>query len=279
MSNVNLYTVTVSPFSGAEALLISENFYEKFLSVSCIDNGEFWSIEILCDIPPDHNQLLDLFENKKTNIDVSEVPDVDWLERCFANFKPITVGPFFICGSHMRDEKFPSSKINIEIDAATAFGTGEHATTELCLHECYRLFDPKKHKRCMDLGCGSGILAIALAKLGCNEVFAYDNDKEAVRVCNQNILINNTHRFINVLQNNFTEFSKVKYDFIVANILAEPLVLLAEEIVHSLNEQSILVLSGFTENRKIIDKYTTLGIDFLYTTKKNGWLASIFRKD
>ena len=132
---------------------------DAILSVSCFQRYKSWVVEILStrqfDTQETHRMLSDY---EFSVIENEPLDEENWLEKCFENFKPINVGGFYIYGPHLRRANHPSDKMMIEIAAATAFGTGEHPTTNRCLIACETFFDPGKHKKVLDIGCGSCIL-------------------------------------------------------------------------------------------------------------------------
>lgn len=250
---------------------------DAILSVSCFQRYKSWVVEILStrqfEAQEIHGVLSDyeffVIENKTLD-------EENWLEKCFENFKPINVGGFYIYGPHLRSAKHPSDKMMIEIAAATAFGTGEHPTTNRCLIACETFFDPGRHKKVLDIGCGSCILSIALARLGARDIVACDNDAEAVRVSQENVIINKVASRVKVFQNRACEFSENKYDFVVANILAEPLISMSDYIVESLAGNGILVLSGFTSDDDSVEKrFTSLGLKIKHKYNYNGWTTLV----
>ncbi len=278
---MSIFKCVIGNFKIDDAFSVTDLFdNDEVLSVSCVHKNKMWNVEILSEEKIDPSDLrrklvgYDFFvvENKP-------LEDINWLEKCFANFKPITVGGFFIYGPHLRNTRHPENKMQIEIAAATAFGTGEHPTTNRCLMACEAFFDADKHKRVLDIGCGSCILSIALARLGATNVFAYDNDPEAVRVSSENIVINKVASRIKVLQNQSCEFSEMKYDFIVANILADPLISMSDYIVKSLESEGILVLSGFTSDDDSVEKkFVSLGLQIKHKYDYQGWTALVLTK-
>lgn len=272
----------VSSFSLSNSLAASDLLLEKgYLSVSCLEKTEDkWAIEILSAVPIEENDISAvLAKYGRLSLETSCIEDEDWLAKCFANFKPIVVGSFYMLGPHLYKNKKPADKIQIEIAAATAFGTGEHPTTSGCLLACETFFDPETHKSALDIGCGSGILGIALAKLGAKRVAACDNDLEAVRVAKKNAAMNRVAHRISVFQNFYHEFDINKYDFIVANILEVPLISLAEAILKSLNERGILILSGFNAaGNNVLRKYQSLGLILKYEYIYKDWSTLVFRK-
>ncbi len=250
---------------------------DAILSVSCFQRYKSWVVEILStrqfETREIHGMLSDYEFSVIENVQLNEE---NWLEKCFENFKPIKVGGFYIYGPHLRSSNHPSDKMMIEIAAATAFGTGEHPTTNRCLVACETFFDSRKHKKVLDIGCGSCILSIALARLGAHNIVACDNDAEAVRVSQENVEINKVASRVKVFQNQACEFSENKYDFVVANILAEPLISMSDYIVESLASNGILVLSGFTSDDNSVEKrFTSLGLKIKHKYDYNGWTTLV----
>lgn len=250
---------------------------DAILSVSCFQRYKSWVVEILSIRQFDTQEIHRMLSDYEFSVIENEPLDEEnWLEKCFENFKPINVGGFYIYGPHLRRANHPSDKMMIEIAAATAFGTGEHPTTNRCLIACETFFDPGKHKKVLDIGCGSCILSIALARLGARDIVACDNDAEAVRVSRENVVINKVASRIKIFQNQACEFSEGKYDFVVANILAEPLISMSDYIVESLANNGILVLSGFTSDDDSVEKrFTSLGLKIKHKYDYNGWTTLV----
>jgi ribosomal protein L11 methyltransferase len=173
-----------------------------------------------------------------------ELPDIDWVAENQRSFKPFAVGPFWIHPSHARDRR-PSGLIAIEIDAGMAFGTGTHATTRGCL-EMLATLHPEDVSMAVDVGCGSGILAIAMAKLWCPVVFGGDNDAQAVEVARRNAQINQVSvDFVTSAGLLAPELARVaSYDLIVANILAGPLAELSQSFAAAIRPGGRVLLSG-----------------------------------
>ncbi|MBO6055471.1 MAG: 50S ribosomal protein L11 methyltransferase [Alphaproteobacteria bacterium] len=250
---------------------------DAILSVSCFQRYKSWVVEILSTRKFETQEIYGMLSDYEFSvIENVQMDEENWLEKCFENFRPINVGGFYIYGPHLRSSNHPSDKMMIEIAAATAFGTGEHPTTNRCLVACETFFDPRKHKKALDIGCGSCILSIALARLGARDIVACDNDAEAVRVSQENVEINKVASRVKVFQNQACEFSENKYDFVVANILAEPLISMSDYIVESLASNGILVLSGFTSDDDSVEKrFISLGLKIKHKYDYNGWTTLV----
>jgi ribosomal protein L11 methyltransferase len=277
----NIYRGTIGNFYINDAFDAMDILFDDgYMSVSCLDiSGNSWQLEVLSDKPIVWDKIAPLL--KKYNcflINSGKIEKVNWLRRNLKNFKAIEVGNFHIFGRHLRGKPTPLDKIRLEISAATAFGTGEHPTTKCCLRACQTFFDPREHRYALDLGSGSSILGIALAKLGCRHVTACDIDPEAVRISLENVGINRVAHRVHVFQNKNYEFNYGRYNFIIANILTEPLVSMSESIVGCLAENGIFVASGFiTEDKSVSRQYTSLGLVVKYIYQCDGWTTVVFK--
>src|SRR5260370_4929765 len=153
------------------------------------------------------------------------LPARDWLAENQLSFPPLRVGRFFVYGSH-HDGKVPAGAIGIAVDAATAFGTGEHPSTRGCLLALERLARRRGFRRLLDIGTGTGILSIAAAKLLRRHVLAGDIDPRAICVARHNAVRNGVRGLV---QNRAAPayrdrlIGKSRYDLILSNILARPL--------------------------------------------------------
>ena len=175
-----------------------------------------------------------------------ELPDIGWVAENQRSFRPFQVGPFWVHPSHARDG-VPAGMLAIEIDAGMAFGTGTHATTRGCL-EMLAALDPAETANAVDVGCGSGILAIAMAKLWQRAVVGGDNDAQAVVVAVENAGLNGVAAlcsFVTSIGLQAPELAtRAPYDLIVANILAGPLMELSESFAAATRPGGRVLLSG-----------------------------------
>jgi ribosomal protein L11 methyltransferase len=183
-------------------------------------------------------------------LDLIEMPiaERDWLAENRRAFPPQRIGRFFIHGSHWRDKPLPGS-IAIEIDAATAFGTGEHPTTRGCLLAFDRLAKARRFRRPRDIGTGSGILAIAAAKTLHRRVAASDVDAGSVTVARHHARRNGVVRDVRTACVAGTGRGR-DHDLVFANILARPLVLMSRDLARAVAPGGAVILSGLLRRQE-----------------------------
>ena len=177
-----------------------------------------------------------------------QLPDTDWVVEARRDIAPIEAGRFFVHASH-HPEPPPAGSVSIQIDASMAFGSGEHASTRGCLKAMHRLLDDAVPASVLDMGSGSGILAIATAKACPADILAVDNDDHAVETARENAIINGVEGRIRTLVSDGFENPAIRdgapYDWILANILADPLIDMAPALVGHLGPGGKAVLAGF----------------------------------
>lgn len=183
---------------------------------------------------------------------ISTLPDTDWVKHSLEGLAPVIAGRFFLHGSHDRAKK-RSGGVPLEIDAGTAFGTGHHGTTAGCLLALDSILKRRKPKRILDLGCGTGVLGIAAAQATKRKTLATDIDPEAVRVTQLNAALNGVAPLIQGATAPGLKHTKIvsgaPYDLIFANILARPLIALAQGLTSILAPRGTLILSGLTRDQ------------------------------
>jgi ribosomal protein L11 methyltransferase len=209
---------------------------------------------------------------------VADLPDEDWVAKSLEGLKPVRAGRFLVHGSHDRDKIQPGD-IAIEIEAAEAFGTGHHGTTAGCLEEIDRLGQLHDYKSILDLGTGTGVLAIAIAKAWQKPVLATDIDPIATRVTAENAALNGVAELIDAATaegfGNPVLADRAPYDLIVANILAGPLITLAPEVAAHLAPKGTVVLSGLltAQGPSVAAAYEAEGLKLTRTGEQEGWLT------
>jgi ribosomal protein L11 methyltransferase len=178
--------------------------------------------------------------------DVEVLPDTDWVAENQRSFQPFRVGRFWVHPSHATDP-MPADAIALRIDAGLAFGTGTHATTRGCL-EAIGALDPARIGNPVDVGTGSGILAIAMALAWRRPVLGGDNDPDSITVARENAGLNGVGDLCDFhLSEGLSApplARRAPYDLIVANILAGPLVGLAPSFAEAATSRATLILSG-----------------------------------
>jgi ribosomal protein L11 methyltransferase len=214
---------------------------------------------------------------------VEALPETDWIAAGLASLPPVAAGRFVIHGSHDRG-KIPAGRIGIEIDAGRAFGTGHHATTAGCLTVLDHLLRARRYESPLDLGAGSGVLGIALAKTLRNPVLAGDIDPLAVRVAMDNARVNRVaHLARSVLSDGLAHpelRKRAPFDLIVANILAEPLMRLAPAVSRVLAPAGDLVLSGLLahQRERVVAAYVAQGIYLREARRFENWAVLHLRR-
>ena len=216
-------------------------------------------------------------------LNVETLPETDWVVAGLEALKPVAAGRFVIHGSHDRAD-VPAGRTSIEIDAGQAFGTGHHATTAGCLAVLDRLMRSRRFRNPLDLGTGSGVLAIVMAKTLRRPVLATDIDPIAVRVSIENAAINGVGSLVRVVAAAGVRHSLIRkharYDLVVANILAGPLCALAPKLSPLIAAEGILVLSGLLprQRERVVAAYGLHGIRLRKAHVFDGWAVLVLRK-
>jgi ribosomal protein L11 methyltransferase len=212
-------------------------------------------------------------------LDLIETPvaERDWLAENRRAFPPQRIGRFFIHGSHWRD-KPPPGAVAVEIDAASAFGTGEHPSTCGCLIAFDRLDRRHRFRRVRDIGTGSGILAIAAAKTLRRAVQASDIDPVSVRVARHHARRNGLAHRVRVECK--AGASGRGHDLVFANILARPLMLMARDLSRSLAPGGRAILSGLLRRQEtaVLTAYRAQGLALDFRILIDGWSILVLRK-
>jgi len=211
------------------------------------------------------------------------LPDADWIKLSQEGLPPVRAGRFFVYGAHDKG-KVPPGVIPLRIEAGMAFGTGHHETTALCLAVLSDLSKRRRFTNVLDLGCGTGLLAIGAAKLWRRGVLASDIDPVAVEITRENAAINGEAPWVRaVVADGLTNpaiAERAPFDLIVANILAGPLTRLAPAIARALAPGGVLVLSGLMHwhANLVVAFYRPHGL-ILRTVRRDGsWSALVLER-
>jgi ribosomal protein L11 methyltransferase len=214
---------------------------------------------------------------------VEEVPETDWIAAGLERLPPVIAGRFVVHGRHDR-ERIPPGRVAIEIEAGHAFCTGHHATTAGCLHVLDGLVRTRRFANPLDLGTGSGVLAIALAKMLRRPVLATDIEPVAVRIATENARLNRVGNLVRTIKAAGVDHGAIRrsapYDLVVANILAEPLCRLAPQLAPFIAPGGALVLSGLLPNQRerVIAAYRGQGLELAQARAFDGWCVLIMRR-
>lgn len=272
---------------------VEQAFDDIALSASAFEIDEAsarWRCELLFAQSPDMAEitrrvaLLAIMANFKTpHITCHNIAQQDWLSLVARNFPPLSIGQFFIHGSHVT-ELPPASSLPIQVEAGAAFGSGEHGTTRTCLEALLWLHKRRKIQKILDVGTGSGILAIAAAKLWNAKILAVDIDPVAIAVTRDNIIINKEKNSISCAVSDGYKSMEVKRfgkcDLIIANILARPLVSFAPYLARSLENGGYCILSGLLAEQKnmVLAAHLKQGIKLKKRFHCQGWCTLLLEK-
>jgi len=231
------------------------------------------TVEALYVAMPD-GALLDRLAGKPVH--VALLPDVDWIRLSQEGLPPVRAGRFFVHGAHDAGI-VPHGVLPIRIEAGLAFGTGHHETTALCLRTLSDLSKRRRFTNVLDLGCGTGLLAIGAAKLWRRPVLASDIDPVAVAVTKENARANDEAPLVRAVTADGLGHpalaKQAPYDLIVANILAGPLTRLAPTIARALAPGGMLVLSGLLQWQEnlVLGFYRPHGLILRGTRREGVW--------
>lgn len=246
-------------------------------------DGSLWSAEVLLfDMEP--SEAIAEVEARlgseafEAPFEAEELPDINWVEKSLEGLKPVQAGRFMVHGGHDRD-KVPPGAIGLEIEAALAFGTGHHGTTAGCLEEIDRLLSLREYVSILDLGTGTGVLAIAAALKARQPVLATDIDPVATRTALENASLNGASHLVHGFTANGMQDRKFRhfgpFDLVIANILARPLMKMSKSIGEQMTQTATLVLSGLRieDGPRILSAYRCQGFILDRRREKDGWLT------
>jgi ribosomal protein L11 methyltransferase len=207
--------------------------------------------------------------------------DADWLALALSGLPPVRAGRFFIYGAHDAG-RVPANAVALRIEAGGAFGTGHHGTTLGCLVAIDALGKQRRFARVLDVGTGTGVLAIAAARAGAHIVVGADIDSSSVRIAVENAALNRARaRFI--IADGLAHpaiAAAAPYDLVFANILARTLVRLAPAIVRATAPGGLVILSGLLrgQERNVRAAYLARGLRLLRRIHQDAWATLVMRR-
>lgn len=279
------FTLSSQPLPQAQAMSLMEALEEAIVpeaSAASMDEADeandLWQVMAYYAEKPEDDTLepiLDALSLPAGSVCVADLPEDDWVARSLQGLKPVVAGRFYVHGGH--DPRPRPGGISLQIDAGTAFGTGHHGTTRGCLFALDAILKARRPRSVLDIGCGTGVLAIASAAAAHCPVVASDIDPEAHRVTAANAALNGTHRHMTILTATGTNDRRITaggpYDIIFANILARPLIALAGAITRLAAPGGDIVLSGLTidQERWVLAPYRSRGAIIVRRIQLEGW--------
>jgi len=279
-----LWTVRLRLDAGAASA--AEAALEPFaIAVSRFEvaGGKVWDVEALIQGKPDRPAIRAALAGLGEPI-YMPLAERNWVALSRRRLPAITAGRFYLRGQHVAGPT-PRGKIALVIDAGTAFGTGRHETTSGCLIALDRLARRGcRFQRVLDLGCGSGILALAAAKLWQPSVLAADSDKEAVRVARLNLAINGAEQWVAAVRSQGYGGAAIRqrspFDLILSNILARPLCRMAPSLARHLAPGGRAVLSGFLRSQEtdVLEAHRRRGLDLDFALRFGDWSVLVLQK-
>ena len=251
-------------------------------ALSSFEEGKGWRMETIAEAKPRVAEVRAALKPFGITAVIDKVPQKNWVLESRKGLPPLKAGPFFIHGEHDRDKR-PKKGIALEIDAGMAFGTGRHETTMGCLKALLRLKKTLKAKRILDVGTGTGILAFAAWHLYQQPVVAGDNDKDAVRVAKENAAINGLKKHVRIVSSDGYKAKVIRdhapYDLVTANILANPLIMLAPDLARNLARNGRAVLSGLMNEqaKDVLGAHRAVGLELDFRLRLGQWSVLVLK--
>ena len=269
--------------------VLTEIFFEGQAVIAAFERPDGrWDVTVHFAEPPDQPLVRELVANA-AGADIAEgvafdtVEAKDWVKASLEDLVPVPAGRFVVHGRHDR-ERIAPNKLGIEIEAALAFGTGHHGTTRGCLLLLDHVLKAWRPRRVLDLGTGTGVLAIAAARALHEKVLASDIDPLSVQVARENARLNVSGHLVQAIR--ATGFSAPQFadaapfDLVLANILANPLRQLATPMARHLAPSALVILSGLLTHQApgVIAAYRARGLVPVRHLRIEGWSSLLLRK-
>ena len=268
--------------------VLNESFFEGQAAIAAFERPDGrWGVTVHFAEPPDETSIRELVGlaaggDAAQHIAFDIVEARDWVKATLEELAPVRAGRFIVHGRHDR-LSIPPNKLGVEIEAALAFGTGHHGTTRGCLLLLDHVLKAWSPRRVLDVGTGTGVLAIAAAKALRIKVLASDIDPLSVRVARENARLNGSATLLTAIE--ATGFSAPQFasrgpfDLVLANILANPLRQMATEMAHHLAPSGLVILSGLLpyQAQSVIAAYRARGLVLQRHLQIEGWSSLLMR--
>ncbi|WFU18294.1 50S ribosomal protein L11 methyltransferase [Bradyrhizobium sp. CB3481] len=268
---------------------LTEIFFEGQAAIAAFERPDGrWDVTVHFADPPDQPLVREIVANTAgqeaaEGIVFDTVEAKDWVKASLEDLVPVPAGRFVVHGQHDRP-RIPPNKVGIEIEAALAFGTGHHGTTRGCLLLLDHVLKAWRPRRVLDLGTGTGVLAIAAAKALHEKVLASDIDPPSVQVARDNARLNVAGHLVQAIR--ATGFAAPQFaaaapfDLVLANILANPLRQLAAPMARHLAPSAMVILSGLLTHQApaVVAAYRARGLVPLRHLRIEGWSSLLLRR-
>lgn len=244
-----------------------------------------WSLDAFCVDETLAKEAAALIEREAPGAQVSiqKLEDKDWVAVSLAGLPAVHAGPFVVAGWHELAH-LEGGRIPIWIEAGPAFGTGHHGTTKGCMQALALELARKRPRRVLDIGTGSGVLALGAVKRGVTYALGTDMDKESIRIAHENRKNNKAGRKLKLLHARGAGHHAIRsgapYDLVLANILAKPLVSLAPEIAKLVSPGGRVILSGLLTHQEpqVKAAYAGRGFTLKHRRRLNGWSTLVYQR-
>ncbi|MFK7902767.1 MAG: 50S ribosomal protein L11 methyltransferase [Nitratireductor sp.] len=290
MTQTRLYFETTEVKAKELILLLEPEFEEDGYPVAIFETHlekSLWTFSLYApdeEIEPCKKRIQNILKanNFEATILEEALEDDGWIEKTLSELAPVRAGRFVVHGSHDK-HIVKHNEFGLEINAGLAFGTGHHGTTAGCLKMIDQELKANNFRNALDLGAGTGVLGIAVAKAKRIPVLASDIDPVSTIVCDQNAKINGVKGFVKSITatgfNNPEFINYVPFDLIIANILARPLEGLALDLSLHLSRNATVILSGLLPHQKarILAAYRIQGLRLKKAHIQDGWLTLVLK--
>ena len=268
--------------------LLTESFFEGQAAIAAFERPDGrWDVSVHFAEPPDETSIRELVGiaaggEVAQGIAFDAVEAKDWVKATLEELVPVRAGRFIVHGRHDRSS-IPPNQLGIEIEAALAFGTGHHGTTRGCLLLLDHVLKARRPRRVLDVGTGTGVLAIAAAKALRVNVLASDIDPLSVRVARDNARLNDSRNCVTTIEAagfSAPQFAnRGPFDLVLANILANPLRQMATEMAAHLAPSALVILSGLLPHQaqSVIAAYRARALVLQRHLQIEGWSSLLMR--